>query len=99
MVEDSLVDDLNEFIQETKSIPDAPVITSFAKNNISVTLKSNEEANISSSSISINPDLTAPIETGTIVGQISYVVNGQTYSTDLIAESNVDSVAPKNNLF
>ncbi len=43
----------------------------------------------SNAKVQIKEDLKAPINAGDVLGKITYNVNGETYSTDLIANSNV----------
>lgn len=76
-------------IQVKNASKDTKKLNIVAKDRIAITLPNSDEPNISSSDISINPDITAPIDKGTVLGKATYVVNGTTYTSNLIAESNV----------
>ena len=70
--------------QETKKL------NAILENNIiAVVKKENENANVEPK-ISINDNLKAPIEKGTVIGKVSYEIEGKTYTANLIAESNVE---------
>lgn len=73
--------------KETKSLD---VI---AKDDISVLTKNNISDGKINKKVELNENLTAPIEKDAVVGKLSYEVDGETYSTDLIAFS---SVTPSN---
>ena len=60
-----------------------------AKNDISILAKNNIDNNSIIKKVEINENLVAPIEQNDVVGKLSYEVDGETYSTDLIASSSV----------
>ena len=60
-----------------------------AKDDISVLVKNNISDDKINKKVEINENLTAPIEENAVVGKLSYEVDGETYSTDLIAFSSV----------
>ena len=82
---EQLVDTVNieGATNETKSLE---VI---AKNDISILAKNNIDNNSIIKKVEINENLVAPIEQNDVVGKLSYEVDGETYSTDLIASSSV----------
>ncbi len=82
----SVVDtiEINGATKETKSLD------AIAKSSIDVLLKNNENVYNLEPEISINENLTAPISKDAVIGTISYKIDGETYSTDLIAEHSVE---------
>ena len=82
----SVVDtiEINGATKETKSLD------ALAKSSIDVLLKNNENVYNLEPEISINENLTAPISKDAVIGTISYKIDGETYSTDLIAEHSVE---------
>lgn len=59
------------------------------KDEISVLLKSDINVDNIKPTIEITSDLKAPITENSVVGKISYTVNGKTYSSALVADSTV----------
>lgn len=84
-------------IVKTINIPnasnDTKTVNVVAKDTISITLPNSEEANISASELLINDNLSAPISAGTVLGNANYTVNGISYTTELIAETDVNIVS------
>lgn len=70
--------------RETKSL------NVIAKSELNVLLKNNFDINDIKETIEINPNLTAPISQDAVVGKITYEIDGDTFSTDLIAETSVE---------
>ena len=66
--------------RETKSLN---VLT---KDSIGALVKTNVNVQELKPTITLQENLTAPIEKDAVIGTISYEINGETYSTDLIAE-------------
>ena len=60
-----------------------------AKSNIDVLLKNNIDINSLDRKVEINENLSAPISEGAVVGKVTYTIDGEDYSTDLIASSTV----------
>ena len=60
-----------------------------AKESINVLLKNNVDIDSIQPKVEINQNLTAPIAENSVVGKISYEINGETYSSDLLAENEV----------
>ena len=87
--------DIVDTLEVSNATQNTKNVNIIAKNNLSATLKIDEQAEISSSEISINTGITAPIEVGTVLGKANYVVNGKNYTVDLVAESNVELFASK----
>ena len=58
-----------------------------AKSNINVLAKNNISSDAIDKVVEINDNLEAPIEQDAVVGKISYEVDGETFSTDLIASN------------
>lgn len=87
-------------ILDTVKIPnaskDSKKLNIVSKNKLAITLPNSEEMKIESSGIKINENLEAPIEKGSVIGTASYLVNGKTFETDLIAETNVELPEEKN---
>ena len=71
--------------KETKSL------NVLAKSNIDVLLKNNTDTYDLEPKISVNMNLKSPISKDSVIGTISYEIDGEIYSTDLIAEHNVVS--------
>ena len=69
--------------KETKNLDIA------VKDEISVLLKSSFDKTTIEPTIELNSDLKAPISENSVVGKISYTIDGKTYSSDLIADSSV----------
>ena len=69
---------------ETKSL------NIIAKNNVTALVKNDLDIKSVEPKIEINENLTAPIAQDAVVGRISYTVDGETFSTDLIAETSVE---------
>ena len=69
--------------KETKNLDIA------VKDDITVLLEKNFDLENLTPNIEIQSDLKAPLAENTIVGKISYTINGKEYSSDLIADSSV----------
>ena len=77
--------EINGATKETKSL------NIIAKSDINVLLKNNVDVNSLEPNISIHDNLSAPIAKDSVIGTISYEVDGINYSTDLIAETTVEA--------
>ena len=64
-----------------------------AKDDINVLMKNSIGLNNVDRKVEINENLSAPIAENDVIGKISYVVDGETFSTDLVAEH---AVVPSN---
>ena len=64
-----------------------------AKDDIEVLMKNSTGLNNIERKVELNSDLAAPIAENEVVGKISYVIDGETFSADLVAEH---AVAPSN---
>ena len=53
-------------------------------------MPSNLNTDTLETSIELNENLQAPIAEGSVVGKINYNIDGYTYSSDLIAQHNVE---------
>ena len=62
-----------------------------AKSDIDILLKNNIDVNGIEPSIEINDNISAPVSEGAVVGKISFEIDGKTYSTDLIANEDVEA--------
>ena len=71
--------------KETKSL------NLLARNDIDILLKNDLDIYNLKQNIEINSELVSPIEKNAVVGTLSYEINGEKYSTDLIAEHSVES--------
>lgn len=71
--------------QETKTL------NIVAKDSINPLIKNNIDKDSLTPKIEINENLTAPIAKDAVVGKISYEIDGDVFSTDLIAESDVEA--------
>jgi len=69
--------------KETKNLDIA------VKDKIEVLLKTDFDKQKLEPKIEINPDLKAPISENSVIGKISYTINGEVYSSDLVASSSV----------
>ena len=69
--------------KETKSL------NIVAKDDINVLAKNNISDDEIKKTVEINENLSAPIKQNAVVGKLSYEIEGETYSTDLIASSAV----------
>lgn len=87
VTENSVIDtiEVNGATKETKSL------NVLAKSNIDILLKNNTDIYNLEPKISMNSNLSSPISKDAVIGKISYEINGETYSTDLIAEHSVES--------
>ena len=70
--------------RETKSL------NVISKSEISALVKNDVDIDNLNPTIEINQNLSAPISQDAVVGKISYEIDGETYSTDLIAETSVE---------
>ena len=70
----------------TKETQTLNVIT---KNNINVLIKNSVDLNRIEKNVDIKDNLTAPISKDAVLGSITYTINGEKYSTELIAENSV----------
>lgn len=71
--------------RETKSL------NVLSKDGIDILLKNNVSTYDLSPTISINSDLKAPIAENAVIGTLSYEIDGEVYSTDLLAANAVTS--------
>lgn len=60
------------------------------KNSISTTVPTDFDITTLNPSITLNDDITAPIAEGTVLGKISYNIDGIEYTSELIASHNVE---------
>lgn len=79
--------------KETKSL------NVLAKNNIDVLVKNSTDIYNLEPKITINSNLSSPISQNAVIGTISYEIDGEAYSTDLIAEHSVESSSFETILF
>ena len=77
--------EINGATRETRSL------NIIAKSDITALVKSSTELNNLSADVNINENLSAPIAKDSVIGSISYNIEGVTYSTDLIAETSVEA--------
>lgn len=75
--------DVANATKETKKLD---IVT---KDEIAITLPNSEQEINSPQNISIQPDITAPIEAGSVLGTVTYVINDKNYTSDLVAKSDV----------
>lgn len=73
---------------------DANTLDVLMEDTIYVTLHAMEDARNYTPTIEINPNLSAPITFGEIVGTVTYDVNGVQYTSNLIAGNNVALKVP-----
>lgn len=64
-------------------------LSAMVEDEITVLLKQETDINSITPIIEINSDLEAPISENTIIGKISYEIDGNTYTSNLLAGSNV----------
>src|SRR5699024_4679289 len=74
----------NGATRETKSL------NVISKSEISALVKNDVNIDNIEPTIEINQNLSAPISQDAVVGKISYEIDGENYSTDLIAETSVE---------
>lgn len=60
------------------------------KDDINILIESKKSDSDLLANISVNPNLQAPISQGQVLGTISYTVDGDTYSSDLLAANDVE---------
>lgn len=77
--------EINGATRETKTL------NVIAKNEIDVLVKNSTDISSLNPTIQINENLSAPIAKDTVVGTISYEIDGVKYETDLIAENSVEA--------
>lgn len=70
----------------TKETKNLNIIT---KESITLLLKNNVDIDSIQPKVEINQNLVAPIAENSVVGTISYEIDGETYSSDLLAENEV----------
>lgn len=75
---------INGATRETKSL------NVISKSEISALVKNDVNIDNIEPTIEINQNLSAPISQDAVVGKISYEIDGENYSTDLIAETSVE---------
>ena len=89
---------INEFLKEGTKIKEIEVknatnetkkLNLIAKTSLSALFKSSFNISNLTSSIEINENITAPIAKDTVLGKISYNIDGINYESDLIAENDV----------
>lgn len=61
------------------------------EDSINIFMENSQDTNSLQPQIEMNKKLKAPIVKGATVGKITYVVDGETYTSNLIAKNNVDS--------
>lgn len=79
----------SEFVIEngTNDTKNLPLLV---KDSITAVVPSNLNTDTLETSIELNENLQAPIAEGSVVGKINYNIDGYTYSSDLIAQHNVE---------
>lgn len=77
-------------IQVSNATKDTKNLDLLVKETIPALIKNSEMNNEITPEISLNEDISAPIEEGTILGKIKYTVDGVSYSTDLVASHYVE---------
>ena len=77
--------EINGATKETKSL------NVLAKDSINILLRNNIDINGLVPEIKINENLIAPISSGDVVGTVTYTIGDVQYSSDLIAEKNVEA--------
>lgn len=89
---------LKEFLKEGTIITEVNVknatketkkLNLLAKSSLSATFQATSDISDLNSSIEITENITAPIAKDTVLGKISYNIDGITYESDLIAETDV----------
>ena len=75
---------VNKATKDTKNLP------LLIKDNIASTVPVDFNLDNLDYSIELNENITAPIAEGTVLGKVTYNVDGFTYSSDLIASHNVE---------
>lgn len=75
-------------VEVENATKDTKDLSLLAKDTISVLVPKNINIDILEPSIEIN-NLSAPISEGAVVGKITYNINGENYSTDLVAGNSV----------
>ena len=90
--------ELKEFLKEGTIITEIDIknatketkkLNLIAKSSLYATFQSTSNISNLNSSIEINQNITAPIAKDTVLGKISYNIDGTTYESDLIAENDV----------
>lgn len=78
---------------DTANISDATKETStlniITKDTINILIKNSVDLNRIEKNINLKDNLTAPIAKNSVLGTITYTIDGENYSTELIAESSV----------
>lgn len=77
-------------ITVNKATKDTKQLNLLVKDNIISTLEKDLDENSFDPTININQNITAPIKAGDVLGTISYTVSGITYTSDLVAEHDVE---------
>ena len=81
--------ELIESVTVEGATPETETLNILTKNNINILIKNNVDIDRIEKNIDINDNLTAPIAKDAVVGTITYTLDGETYSTELIAQSSV----------
>lgn len=69
---------------------DTKQLNLLSKDSITAVLEKSLDINSIEPQININPNITAPVKSGDVLGTISYTISGVTYTSDLIAEHDVE---------
>ena len=69
--------------------PETESLNIIAKDNINVLIKNSVDLSRIEKNVDINDNLTAPIAQDAVLGTITYTLDGENYSTELIAENSV----------
>lgn len=81
-------DSIIKNVEVENATKDTKDLSLLAKDTISVLVPKNINIDTLGPSIEIN-NLSAPISEGAVVGKITYNINGENYSTDLVAGNSV----------
>ena len=76
-------------IQVSGATKDTKNLDVILSHEITVLTKNSTDITALAPTIEINPDLKAPLSKGTIIGKITYTVDGVDYSSELVAANNV----------
>jgi D-alanyl-D-alanine carboxypeptidase (penicillin-binding protein 5/6) len=83
-------DTVIEEISIENATKDTKTLPLLVKDSIVITVPFNFNTDDLEYSIELNQNLSAPIAEGTVLGKISYNIDGTVYSSDLVAKNNVE---------
>ena len=83
--------ELIDTVQVNGATTETENLSIYTKDDINILLKNSIDVESLKRNVEINDNLIAPISKDAVVGTVSYTIDGETYSTELIAGSDVQA--------